>query len=115
MELGDLVVKSDGNVEKIDPEKIINSLVKSGATRKQARMAFENIKNNIHDGTTTGEIHDMAHDFLEEMEHILAIRYSLKRAMMDLGPQGFIFEKYIARILAAYGYETEVDRIIKGC
>ncbi len=115
MRSDDLIVKSDGNVEKIDPEKIINSLVKSGATRKQAEKAFDNIKSKIHDGTTTEEIHKMAHDFLDSIEHKLAIRYSLKRAIMDLGPQGFVFEKYIARILSEYDYRTEVGVIMKGC
>jgi hypothetical protein len=115
MRLDDLIVKSDGNVEKIDPEKIINSLVKSGCTRKQAEKAFDNIKGKIHDGTTTEEIHKMAHDFLDSFEHKLAIRYSLKRAIMDLGPQGFVFEKYISKILSRYDYSTEVGVVMKGC
>jgi hypothetical protein len=109
------VIKSGGNLEKIDPEKIINSLVRSGSTRKQAEKAYDSIKDKIQDGTTTEEIYRMAHDFLDSMEHRLAIRYSLKKAMMDLGPQGFIFEKYIARILSAYGYRIEVGQTIRGC
>ena len=115
MRLDDLIIKSDGNIEKIDPEKIINSLVKSGSTRQQAEKAFDNIKAKIHDGITTEEIHKIAHDFLESLEHKLAIRYSLKRAIMNLGPQGFVFERYIARILSEYGYSTEVGVIMKGC
>lgn len=115
MSKDDFVIKSHGDVEKLDPGKIINSLVRSGATRKQAEKAYDSIKDNIHDGTTTREIHSMAHDFLESMEHRLAIRYSLKKAMMELGPQGFIFEKYIARILSSYGYQTSVGQVISGC
>jgi hypothetical protein len=33
---------------------------------------------------------------------------------MDMGPEGFVFEKYIARILKEYGYTTEVGQIING-
>ena len=115
MSPGDFVVKSHGDVEKINPGKIINSLIRAGATRKQAEKAYNSIKENIHDGTTTKEIHRMAHEFLESMEQRLAIRYSLKKAMMDMGPQGFVFEKYIARILSAYGYRTRVGQVISGC
>lgn len=115
MKKSDLVVKSDGNVEVIDPEKIINSLIRSGCTRKQAEKAFNHIKDKIHDGTTTEEIHDMAHEFLDSLEHRLALKYSLKRAIMNLGPQGFVFERFIARVLSNYGYETEVGKIMKGC
>jgi len=115
MKKSDQVIKSDGKTEKIDPEKIINSLIKSGSTRKQAEKAFSHIKGDIHDGTTTREIYDMAHEFLESVEHQLAIRYSLKKAIMSMGPQGFVFERFIAKILSNYGYQTEVSRVMKGC
>ena len=114
MEISDLVIKSNGKTEKINPEKIINSLVKSGCTRKQAEKAFKHIKGNILGGTTTEEIHNMAHEFLESLEHRLAIKYSLKKAIMGLGPQGFVFERFIAKILSNYGYETEMGPIMKG-
>jgi hypothetical protein len=115
MKIGDLIIKSDGNTEKIDPEKIITSLVRSGCTRRQAEEAFEHIKNNIRDGTTTEEIHNMAHEFLDSLEHKLALKYSLKKAIMSLGPQGFVFERFIAKILSNYGYKTEVGPVMKGC
>jgi Holliday junction resolvase len=35
--------------------------------------------------------------------------------MMSMGPQGFVFEKYIAKILDKYGYSTKVGQILKGC
>lgn len=108
------VIKSDGNIETIDPEKIINSIMKSGASRKKAEKAFDLIKKDIHGRMTSGQIHEITHGVLEKMEHKLAIRYSLKKAMMDLGPQGFIFEKYIARMLSEYGYSTKLDQTIKG-
>jgi hypothetical protein len=34
---------------------------------------------------------------------------------MDLGPQGFVFERFMAKVLSEYGYETKVGQIIKGC
>ncbi|GAI02479.1 unnamed protein product, partial [marine sediment metagenome] len=33
---------------------------------------------------------------------------------MDMGPEGFVFEKYIAKILREYGFITEVGRILNG-
>jgi len=115
MKKDDLVVKSTGEVEAIDPNKILNSLIRSGSTRKQAEKALDNIKNNVHDGTTTAEIHDMTHEFLENMGHKLALKYSLKKAIMSLGPQGFVFERYTAKILSRYGYDTEVSVVMNGC
>ena len=64
---------------------------------------------------STEDIHQMATKYLGKVEHKLALKYSLKRAIMNMGPQGYIFERYIAKILSRYGYSTEVSQILKGC
>ncbi len=43
-----------------------------------------------------------------------AAKYSLKRAILDLGPSGFPFESYLAKIFEFEGYQTAVDQVIKG-
>jgi Holliday junction resolvase-like predicted endonuclease len=42
------------------------------------------------------------------------MRYSLKKALFSLGPSGYPFERYFARILSHYGYSVEVGRTIDG-
>jgi hypothetical protein len=44
----------------------------------------------------------------------LAVKYSLRRALSELGPDGFPFEKYVARIFEAWGYESLTDQMVLG-
>jgi hypothetical protein len=60
------------------------------------------------------DIYDLVLEHLKKNQPAAAIKYTLKKAIMGLGPAGYIFEKYIARILRAHGFETDVGRIIKG-
>lgn len=41
-------------------------------------------------------------------------RYDLRNSILRLGPAGFDFEKYIAELLSAYGYKTELPPILQG-
>ena len=63
---------------------------------------------------TTTEIYQHAFDMLRADKPHVAARYSLKRAMMELGPSGHPFEKFIGEILANEGYKTEVNKIVQG-
>ncbi len=111
----DHIIKSDGNLETFNEDKIITSLTKAGATPEQARGVLDYLKPEIREGASTEDIHNLALQHLSKVEHKLALKYSLKRAMMSMGPQGFVFEKYIAKILDKYGYSTKVGQILKGC
>ncbi len=51
---------------------------------------------------------------LKKREPGAAVKYTLKKAIMDMGPAGYVFERYMARILNEYGYRTQTGEIIKG-
>lgn len=109
------IIKSNGNIEDFSPDKIIASLMRSGCSSRQAESAFKYIKAEIHDGMSTEDIYQMAFKHLGKVEHKLALKYSLKKAMMEMGPQGYVFERYIGKILSKYGYHTEISQILEGC
>jgi hypothetical protein len=44
----------------------------------------------------------------------VATKYSVRRALAELGPDGFPFEKFIARIFHSWGYETLTDQQVMG-
>lgn len=111
----DHIIKSDGNLETFNEEKIISSLIKAGATSEQASEVLGHLKPEIREGASTEDVHNLALQHLSKVEHKLALKYSLKRAIMSMGPQGYVFEKYIAKILDRYGYSTKVGQILKGC
>ncbi len=108
------IVKADGNVEPYDEDKINLSLVKAGAPPDLAKEAIKAINKKIKNNMSTTQIYDKTLDQLKKLKPEVALKYSLKRAIMDMGPEGFVFEKYIAKILREYGFTTEVGQIING-
>lgn len=108
------IIKASGAKEKFSREKLFQSLKRAGAQTKLAEKICARVAKNIHSGSNTEEILNQALSCLEKENPILAARYNLKSAIMELGPTGFPFEKYIAEILEEYGYDTKVGRQVQG-
>ncbi len=108
------VIKANGKEEEFSKEKISSSLLKAGANPELAASTTNDIEKKLTNCTNTDEIYHSTLDNLRKVETKVALKYTLKRAIMDLGPAGFVFERYVSKILNQYGYNTEVDKIIGG-
>lgn len=109
-----LVMKADGEVEPFDVLKLEYSLRKSRAPEALIDKVTKHILGELKSGMTTAQIYNHAFSFLRTLEKPVALRYSLKRAIMDLGPSGFPFEQLVARIFKKRGYTIETDAMICG-
>ncbi len=107
------VIKASGEKEKFDRRKIEKTAMSAGASKQFAREVSNRVERRIHEGITTKEILKITLELLKEKPEI-ASRYDLKRAIMNLGPSGFPFEKFFAAILRNYGYETKVGATMAG-
>lgn len=108
------LTKKSGEPELFDEEKVRKSFLNAGADEKIANLTVGSIKENIKNFNKTDDIYRHAVKQFKKHQPAVALKYTLKRAMMDLGPTGFIFERYMAKILKEYGFKTEVDRFVKG-
>lgn len=109
-----LVTKANGESVPYDEMQLRRSLQRAGASADvSARIASE-VRPLLHKGITTRELYGMAFRLLHRHSHHMAARYRLKRAILDLGPSGFPFERFVARILEHDGYRTEVGVILQG-
>ena len=108
------VKKSNGEKELFDPTKLEASLKKIGTAENIIQEIIAEVAQSSHDGITTQEIYRKAYAILHTKHHAAAIRYSLKKAVAELGPTGFPFEKFVAEIFKANNYTTEVDQIVQG-
>ncbi len=61
-----MIVKMSGEKEEYSREKLMNSLINAGATKKLAEEIVEEIEPKIEDGMTTSEIRSMVLEKLEE-------------------------------------------------
>lgn len=109
-----LITKSTGELEPFDIDRLRRSLERSGATPEMSAMVAEEMLPRIAQGMSTRKIYRTAFSLLSRRSKNLAARYSLKQAIMDLGPSGFPFERFIARILEHEGYRTQVGVILAG-
>lgn len=108
------IIKSDGVRELFDPTKLERSLRKIGTEKEVADLIVAEISANLKEGHTTREIYRQAFSLLKKHQRPVAVRYSLKRAIAELGPSGFPFEKFVAQIFKAQGYEVLTGQIVMG-
>lgn len=109
-----LITKADGTQEEFNPSKLADSLKRAGAEHDSITSITAALERELTPGMRTAEIYRRAFAHLRAERHGVAARYSLKRALLDLGPSGFPFESYISEIFRAKGFETMTDQIIKG-
>jgi hypothetical protein len=108
------ILKANGQRETFEPEKLSLSLLKSGASEKAVEDVLSHIVPELHDDMTTGEIYRHAFALLDKTNKSAAKSYSLRRAVMDLGPSGFPFEDFIAEILKAKGFHCLTRQTVLG-
>lgn len=108
------VTKSDGTRQLFEEEKLEASLKRVGASQETVDQVTEEIEHEITDGMTTAEIYSRAFALLRKHHKPTAVKYSLRRALFELGPDGFPFEEFVARIFRLWGYETMTDQKVLG-
>lgn len=108
------VTKASGEKSRFSEKKLRNSLHRSGASEEQIEFITQEVGKRIFEGIKTKAIYKLAFALLRENSRPLAARYHLKQAIMELGPSGYPFEKYVAEILKYQGYQTKVGEIVQG-
>lgn len=109
-----LVTKADGTREVFKPGKLRASLRRAGASKSEIISILKEIEQFLYDGINTQQIYSKAFQLLRDSGDPVAARYSLRRALFGLGPTGFPFEDFLARLFEADGYKTRTRTIVKG-
>jgi hypothetical protein len=94
--------------------KLKQSLLKSGANPKVVAAILQTIEKEIYEGISTKKIYKMAFSLLKKISSSHAARYNLKEAIRLLGPAGFFFEKYIARLFDSEHFDTRTNLTLQG-
>ena len=108
------ITKADGTRELFEESKLIESLKQTGSPDAVIEEVIDHVEKEMWDGMSTSEIYSRAFKLLRTHSMPLAVRYSLRRALSELGPEGFPFEKYIAKVFEAWGYQTLTDQTVMG-
>lgn len=108
------IVKADGTVEPFDISKLETSLRRAGASPKVIERICKTVGPTISPGMRTDDIYRRAFTLLRREERITAARYSLRRALFELGPTGHPFENFIAELFRLEGWNVEWRKVIRG-
>jgi len=108
------VIKANGEIEPFSPQKVKVSLMRSGASSEMADKIVQKILPSLYQNIPSFQIYTTVMKILKKEKNELAERYNLKRAIMELGPSGYPFEKFVAAILRESGYKTETNKIVIG-
>lgn len=108
------IIKANGERVDYDGSKLISAMINAGASLKEAEAVESYIFNRINDGMKTSKIYRMAYDRLKIISDYIAGRYRLKKAVFELGPSGYPFEKFVGKLLEFRGYDVSVNVIGQG-
>ncbi|MEW6617336.1 MAG: restriction endonuclease [Patescibacteria group bacterium] len=110
------ITKASGQKELFSEEKLRNSLMRSGASSQLIDRVVVDIERLLKDGAvlSTSDIYKQAFSLLRREERMVATRYHLKKAVMDMGPSGHPFEHFVGELLRAKGYAVKIAQIVQG-
>jgi hypothetical protein len=108
------IVKTDGSIETYKSQKLVQSLMRSGATEATAERIRATIEATIGESSQSSDIYRRAFSMLRSQGRSTAARYSLRRALFELGPSGHPFEDFVSELFKKDGWVVEPRRILQG-
>lgn len=109
------VIKATGEKELFSEEKVLSSIKRAGVPDSLQSLVLNKVKKSLYDNIPTSEIYEIIIRTLSESEQPYSrARYSLKQAIMMLGPTGYPFEDFIAKVLSEHGYKTKTRQVLSG-
>ncbi len=108
------VVKESGEREPFDRQKARGALRRTGMSGKESDTALARLEERLHDGITTKKIYAILYEIIEGMKPQVSHKFNLKRALFDIGPEGYEFEDFIGKLLVTQGYGVELRQIMTG-
>ncbi|MCC6462622.1 MAG: restriction endonuclease [Saprospiraceae bacterium] len=108
------ITKASGEKAPFNPEKLRRSLHRAGAGKDRSEAIVRAVAVQLREGMTTREIYRLAHRMLRKETRPVAARYSLKQALLGLGPSGYPFERFVGKLLEADGYKVQTGLLREG-
>ena len=108
------IVKSTGEKQSFSWHKVYRSVKRVGGPSNLATQIADKLQEEVQPGWTTLRISRRVRALLKQRKPSSAIKFNLFWAMTQLGPTGFPFQKYIARVFEAQGFKVVVEKWAQG-
>lgn len=107
-------MKASGEREMFSEAKLRRSLERSHVPEDSIDAIIVEIESDLKEGMKAADIYRKAFSLLRKKSRPVAARYSLKHALMEMGPTGHPFEHFVGELLKSEGFIVEVARIVNG-
>ena len=108
------ILKNSGCYEDFSQEKIVQSLLKAGISKHKAQQIANVIYKSCKENQSTKSIYKKVLKILNKENRRLATRYSMSKAITELGPDGYHFEAFIKFLFQKMGYLAQTNKHIHG-
>lgn len=108
------VIKATGEKEPFSEEKLRHSIQRAGIPLDLQDAVVEHVTARVYENIPTSEIYHHITEFLTQKNPYIRAKFSLKKAIMELGPTGYPFEDFVAKVLETQGYKTQTRTILEG-
>jgi hypothetical protein len=108
------VIKLDGEKEEFDRNQFRESLIRARVPVILIDDIYMKLEKKFSGEVSTTKIYDFVTKILKSQHKHSLPRYATKRSLLTLGPSGFPFEMFLAKIFEAKGYTTTVGAKLKG-
>jgi hypothetical protein len=105
------VIKRSGEREEFDPDKTRLAIMRSGVSAGEADDILDRLLGQLYDGITTEEVYRRVRALLAADTKT---RFGLKKAIMNLGPEGHHFESFIGLLFQEMGHKVKVREVAQG-
>jgi len=105
------VIKRSGEKQEFDPEKTRLAIMRSGVPTDEADDVLDRLQGQLYDGITTEEVYRRVRALLASDSKT---RFGLKKAIMNLGPEGHHFETFIGLLFQEMGFKIKVREVVSG-
>lgn len=109
-----IVTKASGEKVPFEAGKLRLSLQRAGAKDATIDLIVKEVEAMLVHGISTRKIYNRAFQLLKKSHKPCAARYKLKRALMELGPSGYPFERFMGAVMKARGYTVQVGITMQG-
>jgi hypothetical protein len=108
------IIKASGERELFSEAKLRRSLQRVHASEALIDTIVAGVESELRDGMKTSDIYRKAFSLLRKTDRPVAARFSLKNALMEMGPTGRPFELFVGELLKSEAFDVEVARIVQG-
>jgi hypothetical protein len=106
--------KASGLPQSFSKQKLFRSLQRTGLPHHECKKISEKVEKEITEGTNTKEIYQKTLKLVKQQSPLASVHYSLKKSLFELGPEGHLFEIFVARYFKEIGYSVSLCHTLQG-